>query len=215
MDTLFRLFIAVELDPGVREGLAAISGDLRAWTVRWVRPENLHLTLKFLGEVPQERLPQLREALDRVARQHPPMKFVLDGLGAFPNFKRPAVLWVGISSGQEALRRLARHLERELGALGFPPERRDFVGHVTLGRVTRPGLQSFPEQAFRDLASGPLGTGRVADFCLFRSQLRPTGPVYSVLHRFPLAAPEQETPRRGGSPRIRRRSGVPPRQTRY
>lgn len=196
---MLRLFIAVELDPEIRGRLAAIHEGLPAWTVRWVRPENLHLTLKFLGEVPQERIPQIREALDRVALQHPPLELVLEGVGAFPDFKRPAVLWVGVSSGQEALRRLARHLERELGGLGFPPGGRDFVGHVTLGRVTPPGRASLPEQAVRDRASGPLGTGRVAEFCLFRSQLRPAGPVYSVLHRFPLAAPEQAVPRAGGA----------------
>lgn len=212
---MLRLFIAVELDPEIRERLAAIHECLPASTVRWVRPENLHLTLKFLGEVPQERILQIREALERVAHQHSPLEFVLEGVGAFPDFKRPAVLWVGVSSGQEALRRLARHLERELEGLGARPDKRGFLGHVTLGRVTRPGQAPLPEQAIRSLASGPLGTGRVAEFCLSSSQLQPTGPVYSVLHRFPLGAPAQAALRPGDSgPHIRRRSGVPPRRTR-
>jgi len=215
-EAMLRLFVAVELGPEIQGRLVAVQDVLRACSaVRWVRPENLHLTLKFLGEVPRERILQIREALERVARQHSPLELVLEGVGAFPDLKRPGVLWVGVSSGQEELRRVARHLEGEFGGLGFQPEGRGFVGHVTLGRVARPGAASSLEQAVGALASDPLGFCRVSEICLFCSRLHPTGPVYSVLHRFPLGVPAQAAPPAGDTgPHIRRRSGVPPRRTR-
>jgi len=213
---MLRLFVAVELGPEIQGRLVAVQDALRACTaVRWVRPENLHLTLRFLGEVPQERTLQIREALEQVARHHSPLEIVLEGVGAFPGLRRPRVLWVGVSAGQEALGRIARHLDRALEALGFRPEGRGFVGHVTLGRVAQPGAARLLEHAIGAFTSDPLGFGQVSEICLFRSRLHPIGPMYSVLQRFALGAPVQAASQTADSgSEIRRRPGVPPRRAR-
>lgn len=183
-----RLFVAVELGSGIQGRLAELQEILRrhAGPVRWVEPGLFHLTLKFLGEVSQERTPAVREVLERVAGQHPPLEMELVGVGAFPDPRRPRVLWAGIHDGREPLLRLALHLNREFGALGFEPEARPFAGHVTLGRVRRPEPVPHLEKEMLALQRSRVGRRTVADFCLVQSQLRPAGPIYTVLERFPL-----------------------------
>lgn len=190
-----RLFVAVELGSGIQGRLVELQEILRPHGfVRWVRRENLHLTLKFLGEVPRERITRIQEALGRVACRHAPLEIALAGVGAFPDLKRPRVLWVGLSSGQEALRCLAGDLDQELGLLGFQPEARGFVGHITLGRIARPESAPRLERSVQDLEGRPVGSRPVSELCLFCSRLQPAGPVYSVLQRFALGGPAQAVP---------------------
>jgi 2'-5' RNA ligase len=166
---------------GIQE---ALRHCLRA--VKWVEPENLHLTLKFLGEVPQEQIPAVQEALDRVARQHSPLEPEVSGLGAFPDSRRPRVVWAGVTEGREALIRLALHLNRELAHLGIAAEARPFAGHVTLGRIRQ--LQPAPllERQMQACSGARFGRRPVSEFCLVQSLLRPAGPVYTILRRFAL-----------------------------
>lgn len=187
----------MELGSGIQGRLGEIQEALRRHVegVKWVEPENFHLTLKFLGEVPEDRVPAVREALAAVAREHPPAELELQGVGCFPNARRPRVLWVGVHEGREPLVRLARHLDRELAGLGFASEARPGVparsvgvGHVTLGRIRKPapagpGL----EKEILALERSRVGRREVGEFCLVQSQLRRAGPLYTVLERFALS----------------------------
>lgn len=154
--------------------------------MKWVEPENFHLTLKFLGEVPEERIPAVREVLEKVAGQHAPLELELVGIGAFPNARSPRVLWAGVHEGREALIRLAIHLNRGFAGLGFEPESRPFTGHVTLGRARRPEPTPGLDKEMLALQKSRLGRRAIEEFALVQSVLHPTGSVYTVLERFAL-----------------------------
>ncbi len=174
-----RTFVAVELPDEVVRTLAAVIDGLREAGdgVRWVRPEGIHLTLKFLGDVEEAQIPGVVAAVARVAGEVAPFTLQTAGVGGFPSRDRARVLWVGIEGDSGALKRLQAGVERVLHPLGFPPERRRFTAHVTLGRARRR-----PVTLLRDMA-GPTEPVRfwVARVDVMKSDLRPEGAVYSVL----------------------------------
>src|SRR5216683_19739 len=135
-----RLFVALEIPVAVRENLAALLNSLRGLSpqTRWVRPENLHVTLKFIGEAPAAKLAEIRSALAG-ARSDQPITLDFRGLGFFPNEKHPRVFWVGIE-GSANLKTLAADIDGALDELGIPREQRPFSPHLTLARFERPGL---------------------------------------------------------------------------
>jgi 2'-5' RNA ligase len=148
----------------------------------------MHLTLKFLGQVADERGAAVRAALEAVVRATSPIAISCAGLGVFPGPRRPRVVWAGIASGLRELGVLATALERALEPVGFPPERRPFRGHATLGRV-RSARGIAPLVAALDAASGAeFGRWTASELVLYRSHLRPTGSIYEPLARLPLAA---------------------------
>ena len=175
-----RLFLAVDLPAELRSRLEGLQRELRSLLpqARWVRPEGIHLTLKFLGEVAPERVEELcrcvAEALPRLA----PWEVEARGLGAFPSLQRPRVVWVGVEDPSGRLFELQRRLERGLVPLGFPLER-GFVPHLTLARV-KGSARALPPRA------DGFGRLRVEEVVLFRSELRPEGARYSRLRAFPL-----------------------------
>jgi 2'-5' RNA ligase len=188
-----RVFIAIELDAAVREALDGLQSRLKrapqSRLGRWVAPESIHLTLKFLGEVPASRVPELQQALERACAGVPPFELAVTGLGCFPDPKRPRVVWVGVEELTGALVRLQRAVEAELGRLGFRPEGRGFTPHLTLARVRdqansreRAELGAWIGQQ----AVGWLAAMRVGQVCLMRSVLRPEGAVYIRLGAAPL-----------------------------
>ena len=131
-----RAFVAVFPPPEVRETLAGAPRELPvAGEVRWIRPENLHLTMKFLGEVPEDDLLHIAEVLDPLRSRHEPFEARLSGFGGFPSARRARILWAGIGEGSEPLRALARDVETSLEPLGFEREDRAYVPHLTLGRA--------------------------------------------------------------------------------
>lgn len=132
-----RAFIAVEISERARTEVARLQERLRAAgaDVKWVDPENLHLTLKFLGEVPEEKIPALTESLGRTAAEISPFSFSLQGVGAFPGMEHPRVIWVGIGEGNDRLAKLGIAVEKTCAGLGFPAEERPFSPHLTIGRV--------------------------------------------------------------------------------
>ncbi|MBI2170720.1 MAG: RNA 2',3'-cyclic phosphodiesterase [Chloroflexi bacterium] len=133
-----RLFIAAELPALVTELLGEVIHHLRGQGVegvRWVRPEGVHLTLKFLGETPEERLEAIAQAMAQAAVQTPPFALNIQGVGAFPNLRAPQVVWLGLSGQVEVLKELQSALEQTLEQAGFPREGRAFSPHLTLGRV--------------------------------------------------------------------------------
>jgi len=184
-----RCFVAIDLPGDVRSALDAAQARLRAAApradVRWVAPAGLHLTLKFLGEVTDERRDAVRAALEGVARGTVPIGLACAGLGVFPGPARPRVVWAGVTAGLRELGALAAAVERALEPLGFLPERRPFRGHATLGRVRSPRSVG---ALMRALEGGPgtvFGSWTASDVVLYRSHLRPTGAIYEPLARLP------------------------------
>jgi 2'-5' RNA ligase len=187
METI-RAFIAIPLPAALLTELAALQRRLErkvpSRSVRWVRAEGIHLTLKFLGDTPTERLPNIKQALAAVARHAPGCTFAAEGLGCFPNTNRPRVVWVGIRESTGRLAALQQAIEEVVAPLGFSPEGRNFSPHLTLGRVGRRASRSDAAQVGQLVADTDVGTlAEVpADrFCLIRSVLKPTGADYTVL----------------------------------
>ncbi len=185
-----RLFVALELPPEVKEAAARMQDRLKpsGAGVKWVRPEGMHLTLKFLGEVEDERLPGLPGALDRACRGRGALELELAGCGAFPGRGRPRVVWLGVAGQVGELAGLARALEESLARLGFAPEKRPFKAHLTLGRV-RQGGRGRRAPDTRELSRLLAGLGawqgpsfRAGKLALMQSTLTPRGAIYQPRH---------------------------------
>jgi len=178
-----RSFVAVEIDDAIRAQLSDLVARLRATDahVRWSRPENLHVTLKFLGDIAEENVGAARKIVEDVAARHSPFEIEVAGLGAFPNMRRPRVVFAHVVDATDTLTALARALEREMVAVGAKREKRPFRSHLTLGRVKSPrGLIGLAE-AMAELGDEPLGRQTVQEIVLMRSDLKPSGAVYSRL----------------------------------
>ncbi|QCQ21793.1 RNA 2',3'-cyclic phosphodiesterase [Desulfoglaeba alkanexedens] len=185
---MIRTFVAVDLPPGVQEQLAGFMEKLKGSKaqVTWVKADRIHLTLKFLGNVSEDLIPAVSQALDRAGEAMEPFTVTAGGCGAFPSIKNMRVVWVGIESGFERLQWLQRQVEDVLSGLGFETEARPFKAHLTLGRVKgRTRLERLQEalvaqKGFRTEAFD------VSEIVLYKSDLRPEGPRYTPLHRSPL-----------------------------
>src|SRR3972149_5444057 len=186
-----RAFVAVNLDPSLKEALARVMERLKATRadVGWVNPENLHRTLKFLGQVEETRLEAIAEAVASAARGCGSFRFVLGGLGAFPQPRAARVVWVGVPEGADSLAGLQGRLEAELEPLGFPREERPFMAHLTLGRVRGPGRREQLAAALISAPVEPLGEVVLDRIEMMKRDLRREGPRYSILHRLPPGAP--------------------------
>jgi len=185
-----RTFIAIELDQELHETLAQVQGRLRlqlaSQCVRWVRPEGVHLTLKFLGDTSEEQVEQVKEALARAAATVRPFEFAVGGVGCFPNARRPRVVWVGVHEPTGTLGRLRDAVEEQVAPLGFPTEKRRFSPHLTLGRVHRRASKSEVRELGEIIAAsavGDLDEMQVGEVCYIKSDLRPGGAVYTTLSR--------------------------------
>lgn len=178
-----RLFIALPLPDEVETLLGKLIADFRqkSGNVKWVPPENVHLTLKFLGDTDEQLVSKISREIDEVARQHGVIETVVDQVGGFPNLRRPRVIWVGISQNIEAASRIARQVDLAMRKLRFEKEKRPFKAHLTLGRVRqgRPvdELAEYIEKyTFEPV---PLYLDRLT---LFKSTLTPKGAIYERLH---------------------------------
>ncbi len=189
-----RLFVALEPPDAVRRRLAALAVELRraagraADEVRWVPPENVHLTLQFLGAVPGERVADVEAAIRAAAAAAHPLSLEVKGAGGFPNARRPRVVWAGLGGDLAALGALVQDLGRSLAPLGFPPEDRPFSAHLTLGRARdgrgAPGLAG----ALAAAAGASGAPWRASEVVLFESHLSPKGPRYEAIADEPLGA---------------------------
>ena len=186
-----RAFIAIELPQEVQTSLAEIikqfsSHGIRC--VRWVAPDNIHLTLQFLGEVPLATLTALKIALQSVAGSQEPFVFNIRGIGAFPNIRHPRVIWAGLQAPAN-LMTLQTLTSRTIQQTGIQVEDRTFSPHLTLGRVKRdaaPFDLHTLSSTLEKLTAGDLGIVRVQSITLFRSDLSSQGPTYTALGHFPL-----------------------------
>ncbi len=180
LDGPLRAFLALELDGGLRGRLQDLQAQLRPRLggIRLVRPEGIHLTLRFLGHTEPVQVERMREALERAALACPPVDARVAALGTFPERGSPRVLWLGIEVPPDVLA-LQEACERAARRAGFEPEPRGFRAHLTLGR--------WRERAPRpELPPVDLGTTRLDTLVLFRSELRRDGAVYTPVLRFPL-----------------------------
>lgn len=190
-----RAFIAVDLSSAILAQLASLSAQLQrgaaARLVRWVAVNNIHLTLKFLGDVPVERLEGLKQMLAAAANRCRAFDLAVGGLGVFPSLRQPRVVWVGTQPSPH-LQALQKGLESGAEGLGFPKEERPFSPHLTLGRVAREISTDQARQLSQALAAftvGDLGLSPVLAVHLYQSDLRPGGSVYTVLSSASLQPP--------------------------
>ena len=190
MNEEWRTFCAIELPPEVRAQLAKHAKQLREAvpeaSASWSKPENVHLTLKFFGNVPKEKLTPISDAAARIARNFPSFQIRIGGTGVFPRRSRPQVLWIGVEDSSGFLSNLQQRLEEEFAREGFAKEDRGYRPHLTIARLRR------PEEA-RQLAEAHIQHKfdfieiRVTEFVLFRSQLSPKGSVYTVISKHGLS----------------------------
>ncbi len=184
-----RLFVAIEPPDLVRRRLAAMQERLRAGAgrnagdVKWVPVENVHLTLQFLGAVPEERVEPVKTAVAAAVSGAQPLHLELRGAGGFPNARRPRVLWAGVGGDVAPLAALVSALGQRLAPLGFPPEERSFSAHLTLGRSRDPRGAPGLAVALAQAADGPGAPWRATEIVLFQSHLSPRGPRYEPLAR--------------------------------
>lgn len=183
-----RTFLAVELPADVKRALASLQEKLRSSgaDVRWVRPEGIHLTLKFLGEIPPRRVDEIREVVEGMLVMHRPFSLDVRGLGGFPKLSQPRVVWVGLGGEVDRLRALQEDVEKGMNALGFPREERPFHPHLTLGRVRSPRRRDRLLERIRSLMDIQLGSFRVETMAQFESELLPSGARYRQLWKYPL-----------------------------
>jgi RNA 2',3'-cyclic 3'-phosphodiesterase len=186
-----RAFVAVEVAEVIRSRIAKLYESLadHHFPVRWVRPEGIHLTLKFLGQVPCTDLPRIMEAITKGTAGSAPFTMTVQGFGVFPNFRRPRVLWVGLTGQIDALKALQESIDREFEKIGFEKENRPFSPHVTIGRVqenARPSAILSMGEELKDVRPGNLGTWTVGGLRLMRSQIQRGGAIYSALEEFNL-----------------------------
>lgn len=191
-DRQLRLFVAVDLPQDVREALDRLQSDLRRRdlsSLRWVRPEGIHLTLKFLGDTPAHQVPVIEEAVAGAVRGAPPFRLVLGRPGTFGSRRGPRVLWVDLAADVGRLRELQAAVERALAEAGFPPEEREYSPHLTLARVRQPPAPGMADRVSRALeaVSPPRAEFEVEEVVLMRTRLQPSGAVYERLAGFPLA----------------------------
>jgi RNA 2',3'-cyclic 3'-phosphodiesterase len=180
-----RLFVAIAIPDVVRETIAGFLKDMRAIApqTKWVRPDNLHVTLKFLGETDPQRLNDIISAL-RSVRSPQPVSLEFRGLGFFPNEKRPRVLWIGMDSSSN-LKTLAQDIDQAVHRLGFSLENKTFTPHLTLARFNTPGLPPSLAAAVKQYSSRNFGSLVAKEFHLIESKLKPNGAEYTTLQSFP------------------------------
>ena len=187
-----RSFIAIELSEEIKTGLKQIQDRLKSADpsiAKWVDPQSIHLTLKFLGNVPADRIPIVLQAMYDAAVTASSFTLKIDRLGCFPNPKSPRVVWVGLTGDLERLQTLQKNIELYVAPLGFPTEKRPFAPHLTLARV-REHATSLQRQALGELiAETQINTNlclQVNSFDLMRSQLTPSGAIYTRLRTIQL-----------------------------
>ena len=181
-----RTFVAIEMPQQVLDALRGLSDRLRASgsRVSWVKPENMHLTLRFLGDVDEEHIDRLAAILCEAYKGMIPFAASVRGTGAFPNMRRPSVIWVGVEPFEGGLATVQTAAESAARAIGLPPEDKTFHPHLTLARIkdareARPLMDLFACE--RDFHAGDFTVAGVSLFC---SQLTPHGPIYRRLREF-------------------------------
>jgi 2'-5' RNA ligase len=193
MPDLLRTFISLSVPKSILELLARVQQDLKAYRlpIRWVPPPNIHLTLKFLGDTRQQDIEPIAAAIADAVKGIEPIRLTVQGLGVFPNTRRPQVLWAGLGAQSDTLVGLQQRLEASLASLGFAKAQRRFKGHLTLGRVKGRidrGRLSAAIQSCSGLSSESFEAHALF---LMSSELQPSGAIYTRLKQFLLGGQPQ------------------------
>ena len=183
-----RTFIAMNLDTSLHGPIAKLIEKLSpsGASVKWVVPHNVHVTLKFLGNMEESLLPDVYAACERAAIGSEPIDLEIRTLGCFPNLNRPRVVWLGIEQRWDAVKQLQKKVERELELIGFPKEERKFKAHLTIGRVkAQKGIAGL-RQLIEEEQNIVIGSMRAEKFSVMKSKTMPAGPIYNELKAVPL-----------------------------
>jgi RNA 2',3'-cyclic 3'-phosphodiesterase len=185
-----RTFIAIDVPPAVLDTIIRIQSRFRPLGLRasWVKPGNIHLTLKFLGETDPDRIPGIQNKLTEILASFTPFRLSLDSVGVFPNTKNPRILWIGLKDDEGTLQTLQSSIEKALEGMGFPMDPRPFAPHLTLARIKSPkGNRELQDELDAVNQKGidphPFDVGEIH---LYESQLTPKGSIYTVLANFKL-----------------------------
>lgn len=183
-----RTFIAVELPKEIHDKLQQLQNDFRTPMpdVRWTKPGNIHLTLKFLGDVQISRIDRITSSLMDIGGRFSPFTMSLAGMGAFPNPRKPRIVWVGVEKGADTLVEIANSIEASMKQLGFPKEKRPFRPHLTVGRIRQLKNPESMTKALEQSEVGELGEFAVEKVSFIKSQLDPAGSIYTTLVEAPL-----------------------------
>jgi RNA 2',3'-cyclic 3'-phosphodiesterase len=193
MNQTIRAFVAFPIPEMITIRICDIQERLKSYRlpVRWVKPENVHLTLKFFGEISLSTINDIGKVLEDTVRVYAPLMFFIKGLGIFPNIKKPRVLWIGISGDIKPLSEIQANLETNLEKKGFAKENRPFKSHLTLGRIKG---DIYPENLFDILRSFSNFTSEpfeVKELVLYKSELNPSGALYTKLQTVYLDGPKK------------------------
>jgi len=178
-----RSFIAIEIPDEIKKGLSEIRERLKksGADISWTRPEGIHLTFKFLGEIEEGKLVNIQNAIEHAAKEISDFILRVGGIGFFPNIKSPRVIWIGIKGEGENLKTLQEAIERETEKIGFKREGRSFSPHLTLGRVRSQKNRDALTKYLEEFEKVELGSFNVKEVSLMKSELRPKGAVYTQL----------------------------------
>ena len=186
-----RAFIAIQLPEEIKNIIGNIQDELKQARadVKWVKPENIHLTLKFLGDIEQDLVNKINSILEGITQKSSSFNLCLSSLGAFPKLQYARVIWIGLTNDKR-VSEIANDLEKDMLKIGLPCESRPFSSHITLGRVrsglNRKVLVEKLEFLNKDL-SFPSPEFKVSSITLFKSTLTPQGPIYEVIFDCPLS----------------------------
>lgn len=183
-----RAFIAVLLTDELKREIRQIQERFIqvAPDVKWMAEDNFHVTMKFLGDVDTRRIDEIADAIESAVETEKPFALKVSGVGSFPNPRRPQVVWVGVESGVEQLAGIADKIESAMERIGFPRENRMFSAHITIGRVRQGSRGDALAGALQESNVGEIGEVDVKSVALMQSELRPKGPIYSVLREITL-----------------------------
>ena len=183
MGRTLRAFVAFKLPEHIVGRAATLQSALKArgMKMRWVKPQNLHLTLKFLGDIPETEAPKVGAVIHQVACDEPPLEMTLQGMGVFPGIKRPRVLWVGFGGQVRELKRLHRKLEDQLEPLSYDRDKRGFKAHLTLARIKGPIAPKLLLEAIEDVGHFSPISFAVRRMVFYKSDLQPQGAIYTPM----------------------------------
>lgn len=186
---MLRAFLAIDPPSTLRPVLSRVQEELKksGADVKWVPVGNIHITLKFFGQIPETQVEPIAAAAGEIARWQQPFTLKVAGAGAFPSAKNPRVVWLGVEGDLNVMAGFYRQLEAAFAALGFPPEDRPFSPHLTLGRVKSPRNRVELGRCLTSLPPVESEPFQISEVILYRSNLSPLGATYSPLKVIPLA----------------------------
>jgi len=184
-----RVFIAIDIDENIKTGMIELQkqlaekADIKKSDVKWVKPQAMHITLKFLGEIKDQQVSEVCSIVENVANRHKSFELDIEAVGCFGGTSA-RVLWIGCGKGAEQLRNIQSDIEENLSTRGWPEEKRKFTGHLTLCRIRNRKAGIKLAQEFKD---AKLGTTAVDALTVYQSQLTPEGPIYTRLGNYKLS----------------------------